>query len=146
MPVTAAGYCEPGDLNLAFSEDEIDQVADRTTDGVFTADPDTVATAINDGAAQINSAIAKVVALPLTAPYPPILKTLNVDLARYRLYTDEPPPQVVERYKDALATLEQIRRGELSVVGADGAVVSTANRPSFFFDEKRFNRSKLRGY
>lgn len=142
------GYCQTSDLVVSFSQDEVDQVGDRSNDGVHTADSPVVQAAIDQARSQMDAYLAVVLDLAtLAAPYPPMLVTLNVDLARYRLYNDAPPPQVVERYKDALATLEQVRRGDLIVVGADGSDLSTRSRAPFFqFNPKRFTRKTMRGY
>lgn len=141
-----AGYCQTSDLVTSFSQDEVDQVGDRTNDGNGNADPTVVQAAIDQGASQMDPYLRAVLPLPLTAPFPPTLVTLNVDLARYRLYNDQPPPQVVERYKDAIATLEAIRRGDLRVVDAGGNDLTTGRTPMFAYDPKRMTRTKLRGY
>jgi phage gp36-like protein len=83
-----------------------------------------------DAEALVNAKIARHYALPL-AVTPPLLETVSTDIAIYytlakRLFTQErlnasPWP---DRYKEALAILDQIATGQVTLVGTDGSLVA----------------------
>lgn len=115
-------YAVPQDLVDSFGEAELIDLTDR-------GDPPTGAVVDAVAAREIAAAAAEVdgycvgrYTLPL-APVDLIVKNIVMDLARYRLYTRQPPDEVAERAKVARAQLRDINAGKLrlTAAGADAS-------------------------
>lgn len=112
-------YCTEQDMIGRFGELEMIQLSDVEGAGVI--DSDRIAEAIGDAGAIIDTRIGSRYALPL-ASVPPVLTRIACDLARYYLYDDEVPEPVARRREDALAFLEAVAAGDLSLgIDASGA-------------------------
>jgi phage gp36-like protein len=143
---TITQYCTTTDLDVAFSRDEKDTIANRTDDGVYVADTAVVTAVIAKASAEMDTYIRKgKYALPITVPAPAVLLGICVDICRYYLYLDQIPDGVAERYKNAVAILEDIAKGEVQLVNPDGTIPATAGNSSFFYGDRVFSREKLRG-
>lgn len=105
-------YATQAELVARFTETEIGQVAD--TDGSGEIDPALVARALADADAEIDAALAARYQLPLLN-VPPLLTRIACDLARFSLYTDQVPPVVELRYKNAVRLLADIAAGRVSL-------------------------------
>jgi phage gp36-like protein len=66
--------------------------------------------------------------LPLPQPYPSLVTQLALDLARYRLDLLKPREDVIEAAKRAYKQLEQIAKGSLALVSADGRLCPTSGQ------------------
>lgn len=104
--------------------------------------------ALADASAEIDSYIAKVVALPLSSP-PHILTVLARDLAMHRLYVNL--GHDMETYKrlraDAIGTLKSIAKGETAIGDDDGPAELTSPGVAMTDGpERQMTRDRLRGF
>lgn len=104
-------YCTTNDLIDRFSEDEIIQLTDR--DNLLTVNTTVTGKAIADASAEIDSYL-KDYTLPL-AVVPDNLIRAACDMARYYLYDDRAPEQVVNRYRDAVKWLGLVANGTVTL-------------------------------
>src|SRR3970040_397704 len=110
-------YATQQDLVDRFGAVELAQLTDRTAG--TTIDAAVVGKALADADDTINGYLAVRYALPL-ASAPKILARLAADIARYALFEDRATEIVAQRYKDAIAYLEDVARGRVSL-GLDAA-------------------------
>jgi phage gp36-like protein len=106
--------------------------------------------ALADASSEIDGYIEARFTLPLTDP-PPVLNRLATDIAMYRLQTLRPLHDLQDarrRYEDAVAVLEKVAAGELTLgIAVDGkepqvaGAVETVQGPVRIFD-----RDRLKGY
>lgn len=104
--------------------------------------------ALDDASAEIDSYIAKVVALPLASP-PHILTVICRDLAMHRLYVNLGHDMTAyQRLRgDALATLKSIARGETAIGDDDGPAELTSPGVAMTDGvERQMTRDRLRGF
>ncbi|MDR0966661.1 MAG: DUF1320 domain-containing protein [Myxococcales bacterium] len=120
-------YCSLTDLIDRFGEREILVLTDRDKDGV--ADTAVADAAISDASAEIDLRVGQRYRVPV-APTPPILRSFACDIARYRLAGERPHDQIAQRYRDAIASLELIANGQVSL-GAGDASLAGQSRVSF---------------
>ena len=74
---------------------------------LMVSNPDFVKDAIQDATEEINGHIGDRYPLPLPN-VPSNLKRMACDIARYRLYFDQPTEEVRKRYEDAIAFLKRV--------------------------------------
>lgn len=115
-------YCTQSDLATRFGAAELIQLTDRANTG--TADAAVIAQAIADASAEIDGYLEGAYALPL-AVVPVNLTRIACDLARYRLYENQPTETVSERYKAGVRYLELVAQGKISL-GPSGSGALTA--------------------
>lgn len=104
--------------------------------------------ALADASAEIDSYIAKVVALPLSNP-PHILQVICRDLAMHRLYVNLGHDMAAyQRLRsDAIATLRAIARGETAIGDDTGAAELTSPGVAMTEGpERQMTRDRLRGF
>jgi len=136
-------YATQQDLVDRFGTTELVQLTDPAGLAINTT---TVARALADADAEIDTRISARYALPL-ASVPTVLVRVAADLARYFLWDARATEQVRNRYKDATALLDKIGRGDVSVPGAAlltpaaGSVAVLASAPS-----RQFSSSLLDGF
>ncbi len=106
-------YASPGDMRLRFGAAEIDGLTDP--------DGTRLNAALNDARAAIDAALAAAYDLPV--PDCPLLRVIACDLARARLYDDDPPKRVLGAASTARKYLRNIVGNTMSLVDADGQVV-----------------------
>jgi phage gp36-like protein len=109
-----------------------------------------ISLALADASSEIDGYIEARFQLPLADP-PPVLNRLATDIAMYRLQSLRPLHDLQDarqRYEDAVATLEKVAAGELTLgIAADGkepqvaGAVETVQGP-----DRVFNRDRLKGY
>jgi phage gp36-like protein len=99
-----------------FGNAELEQV-------LITADGRTFAAAADDASSIIDSYLAAIpgraFTLPLTGTPPGRVVELAADLTRYKLWGQAAPDIVKARYEAAIAFLEKVAAGELSIVGLE---------------------------
>lgn len=133
-------YVTTADFIARFGQQELDQLL-PTAGG----DGRAFAAAEADAAAIVDSYLAsrpgRTYVLPLAA-LPPRLIEVAADLVRYELYSDAPPDEVKGRRDTAIAFLEKIASGELTVAGlsqepvaGEVLAVSYAAKPRVFSEE-----------
>lgn len=83
-----------------------------------TVDTDAMNEAIADAEAEVNGYVGARYALPLTSPYPRLVVSLARRLTIYHLYSLQPgmvPEDVQKDYDSAIADLEKISKGTISL-------------------------------
>ena len=94
-------YATEADLVARFSEEEISNLK------LMVSNPQFVDDAIQDATEEINGHIGGRYPLPLPN-VPSNLKRMACDIARYRLYFQQPTEEVRKRYEDAIAFLKRV--------------------------------------
>lgn len=125
---------------------ELLKIANRDADEADALDPTVMAAALADADAEIDSYIGKAYALPLTT-VPARIVDLAKDIALYKLYPSNPPEDVRNRYKDAIAFLVSVAKG-LAVLpiesGAAPAAASAGVR--LVAPDRAFSRDSMKGF
>ena len=130
-------YATRQDLERRFGADEISAL-DRSGDG------STVEAALTDSCAEIDTMISSRYRLPLSV-MPEVLTAIQCNLARMRLYDENPPDVVTEAGRNARTHLRRIRDGEQQLT-AGGVVVPMVQGGARREDVDRvFTREKLEG-
>lgn len=138
-------YATLDDLIERAGDVEIRQIADRDRDG--TPDPEVIAAALDDADNLINGYVAVKYATPLPS-VPDIVRTWAVSIARYILHRNGAPDHVGADYKDALAALKDVARGQIALPVAAGetAPVDQADKVMAYHPALIFTPQKLRGW
>jgi phage gp36-like protein len=104
-------YCSKQGLIDRFSEDELIQLTDRDRFGVI--NDDVLNRAIEDASTEMDSYLSR---FNFTADnLPKSLKPLSCDIARYRLYDEEPTEHIITRYNNAIKFLKAVNKGEITL-------------------------------
>lgn len=142
--MTPVTYATLDDLIARAGEDEIRQVADRDRDGEI--DPVVITEALEHADNLVNGYVGTKYALPLS-PAPDLVRTWAIDIARHRLHFQGPPDYVVKDYEKALASLERVAKGLISlpVSGAE-TPASSAGTVMFSAPDEVFDARGLRGW
>ncbi|MGB0747180.1 MAG: gp436 family protein [Magnetospiraceae bacterium] len=114
-----AVYATLQDLIDSFGEDMLIKLTDRARPArneIDQAVTDRALTAADD---LINGFVRGRYSLPF-AETPPLLKTLALDIAYYRLHTHKAPERVERAYQDAMNQLRDISKGILALPEPDG--------------------------
>lgn len=140
-------YAEYDDVKLAMDDNTLVRLTDDN--GFGEADQDVVEQYLDTASDQINGKIGMRVSLPLSVPYPPILKGWNVDIAVYYLFgrrNDSAGDVWQQRYEDAISGLNAIATGRMSL-GIDDPD-GTANKMSVRSSaaDRVFSRDKMRAF
>lgn len=137
-------YAGVQDLVERYGEQEIIQLTDRDHAGVIGAV--VVERALRDAAAEIDGYLAARYVLPL-ATVPTVLVRLCADLARYYLYDDHAPEQVVRRHKAAIELLRRISTGEVALgLSEDGEEAQASDGAEMESDGRIWGRANSRGF
>lgn len=137
-------YAEVSHLVERFGEVEIRQLTDRAHQGEI--DPAIAERALDDATAEIDGYLAARYVLPL-AHVPTVLVRLCADMARYYLYDDHAPEQVVMRFKAALDTLLRISRGDIDLgVSAGGEAPASADGAEMVSGGRVWDRNDSKGF
>lgn len=113
------------------------QLTDRGDVSTGVVDAGVVDAAIADTDALIDGYVARRYVLPM-ATTPPLIASLALDVAIYKLHVFEPNPKIVEDYKAAMRSLQAISDGsirlpvdgaEASGSGSSGARTTDRDRP-----------------
>jgi phage gp36-like protein len=102
-------YATVADLIARFSELEIAQLTDSEsrTDVISSV----AQAALDEASAEIDSYLSGVYALPIVGAIPARLSAVCLDIARFRLYGNQPLEVVRQRYLDAVAWLKLVAQG-----------------------------------
>lgn len=126
-------YATQQDLVDRFGTAELAQLTDPAAGTTINAT--TVARALADADAEIDTRLAAYYTLPL-ATVPAVLTRLAADLARYFLWDTRATDQVRNRYKDAAGLLDKIGSGAVQLPGGvllapgSSAVAVAASAPA----------------
>lgn len=122
------------------------QVADRADPPAGSIDTDLVDAALADADAVIDGYLAGRYALPL-ATVPPVLVPIAQAIAIYRLHVYEPEKKIGDEYKDAVADLLRISRGDIKLPVAGVEPASSGGEGVETVDRDRdFTPENLRGF
>lgn len=108
-------YATEADLKTRFGAQVIEELKLGREGG---ADPiDVVQVALQDAEEEINGYIGSRYSLPL-ASVASNLKRIACDIARYRLYTEDPLEHITKLYDDAIAFLKRVqdKKADLQII------------------------------
>ena len=103
--MVAAMYANRADLEARFGEAEIANLE------VMQSTPNAIDEALQDAAEEIDSYVAVRYQLPLPS-VPSTLKRVACNIARYRLYFQQPTEEIENRYKAEIDYLKRVADGK----------------------------------
>jgi len=140
-------YATIAQLKGAITQRDLQLLTDFEGAGV--ASDARITEALEDASAEIDSYIAKVVALPLATP-PRILSVMARDLAMHRLYVNLGHDMATfgKLRTDAINTLKSIARGETAIGGGSETPTEVTSPGVAMTDgpERRLTRKSLKGF
>lgn len=137
-------YCSLADLQSRFGDAELLRIADRDRDDEI--DTDIVDVALNDATNEIDAYVATRYTVPMN-PVPAILKRICADIARYRLYDENPLDEVESRYKQAITTLRDIANGRASLKDPSAPTTTSSQVEVLKTDcDRVFTQDSMRGF
>lgn len=138
-------YATLADLIERAGEREILQIADRDRDQV--ADPDVVDAALTNAANLIDGYVSARYETPLS-PVPDLARTWSVSIARYFLYANNRPQEIVDDYKDAISGLKDVAAKRISLPVAEGeeGPADLSGTTLAVHPDQVFTADKLRGW
>ena len=131
-------YATEDDLKKRFGARQIDELKSmheiEVTEGEEPEPVDVVEVALQDADEEINGYIGSRYALPL-ANVPSNLKRIACDIARYRLYSEQPFEHITKLYDDAIAFLKRVqdKKAELQILDEQSKEIiddKPKNKPS----------------
>lgn len=125
-------YATTADLIRRFGEAEVLQLSDHDITGEI--DEAVVAQALADADEVIDGYVSGRYAVPLT-PVPALVAMVACDLARHRLHRDAPTEAVLAAHKQAMALLDDIAKGKVTLRAA--GITAAEAQPSVDSDSPR---------
>lgn len=101
-------YAKRSDLEARFGEGELQQLESMQTAG------NSIEEALQDASEEIDSYIAVRYVLPLPST-PSTLKRIACNIARYRLYFQQPTEEIENRYKAEIDFLKRVADGKATL-------------------------------
>lgn len=135
-------YATKPDMIALFESAELVSLTDRAKPPTGAIDDGVLGKALDDAAALMDAYLTRY-QVPVS-PVPPILVALNCDIARYRLYDNQPTDIVRERYKNAIDFLKDVQAGRADL-GSDVVSPSTSGI-GYSGDARVFSRETLADY
>lgn len=135
-------YATQSDLTALVGETELIQLTDRADPPTGIVDVAVLDDKLAAADALIDSLLSRRYAVPLT-PTPPIVRDAACDIARYRLYVNEPPDEVRRRFDDALRWLHDVAAGRADIPDATPAGASPAGSPRVVAPARVFTTETL---
>ena len=133
-------YATAQDMLDRFGDTEMISITDRTDASILNVP--VLLRALGDSFAEINTYLGRYT-LPLPEPQP-VLKRIECDIARYRLYDDRSTELIRERYVDAINFLKLVAKGEVQL-GVEAADQDTTNDgPSYSSPGRVFTMDTLK--
>lgn len=137
-------YATVSDLVARYGEREIRQRSDRENTGAI--DEAVVQQALDHATALIDGRLRKLYAVPLN-PVPLEIRDHCQALARWKLYDDRVTEAVKDEAEHALAELDKIARGLVTLEAAPAtAGATTAGLPQHTAPDRVFTREALREF
>jgi phage gp36-like protein len=136
-------YCTIEKLVSRFGEAELLRIADRDHDDKI--DASVVQEALDDASVEIDAYIGTRYSTPMD-PAPSLLERLCADIARYRLYDENPLEEVDNRYKQAVATLRDISSGRASLKDPNADIASGDVLVTHTDEDRLFTMDSMRGF
>ena len=136
-------YCSKQDLIDRFSEDELISLTDRDSLGII--NDEVLNRAIEDASTEMDAYLSRFNYSVDTLPKS--LKPLACDIARYRLYDDEPHEHITNRYNNAIKFLKAVNKGEITIgTNSQDSEVATNDLPEIQSGGSVFARDKSTGF
>ena len=110
-------------LRNHYGDDEISQVATRDSSAV---EQTVVSTALTDARAEVGKYLRRrysFAGAPLSTPAD--VQRIICDIARYRLYDDDPPDEVTKRYERSIDELKALASGDADLFDSDAALLTS---------------------
>lgn len=98
-----------------------------------------------DSDSLINSYLSGRYTLPLSTT-PGVIRTIALDIYRYKLGHNAQEEDVRQRYEDALKQLTDIAKGLMNLGLDDGTEAPLPGSPAFYTPERVFSAETLRGF
>ena len=138
-------YATKQDLIDRFGADELIELTDRADPPAGEID-DAVLGEVQDTAdALIDSHLLERYAVPVS-PVPDLLVAVAADIARYRLYKDNPPEVVTDRHKAAMKTLGDLARGIITIDATAATQPSSGGSVQISAPDRVFTAETLEGF
>jgi phage gp36-like protein len=136
-------YCSKQGLIDRFSEVELIQLTDR--DGLGVINDEVLNRAIEDASTEMDAYLSR---FNFTADnLPKSLKPLACDIARYRLYDEEPTEHIITRYNNAIKFLKAVNKGEITLgTTTQDSEVTSNDLPEIHSAGSVFGRDKSSGF
>lgn len=115
-------YATIEDLISEFGEKEIIEIS--SLPNVDVLNEDKCYRCLEQATAEIDSYIGMKVAVPLINYIPNVIKRICQNLARYRLYDDKKPENVIKTYEAELNFLKDFRDGRVFISFIDPATIN----------------------
>lgn len=138
-------YATEQEFTDAFGEQltiELTNLEDPSATTINTDVFDRVAT---DSDSLINSYLAGRYPLPLST-IPGVIRTIALDIYRYKLGHNAMEEDVRQRYEDALRQLRDIAQGVMNLGLDDGSEALITGSPAFYTSTRVFTAKSLQGY
>lgn len=107
-------YAAITDMAARFSEQDLILLTRRPSSDPNQINEPVLEQALTDASAEINSYLAGRYQLPLTT-VPEALPRVCCDLARYFLAGQNAPDHITQRYRDAIAWLRSVNKGDIAL-------------------------------
>lgn len=142
-------YSTIAEFKAGIPERDLVGLTDLSATASGLVDDARIQAALDDASAEIDSYIAKVVAVPLS-PVPRILKVICRDLALHRLYVNIGHSMEARKSlrEDAIGYLKSVARGD-AALGDGGTVAPTLTTPGVAMTEgpeRQLTRDRLKGF
>ncbi len=138
-------YATKQDLIERFGEDELVDLTDRAEPPAGAIDEAVLGEALATADGQIEAHLRVRYAVPV-APVPDLLVGVAADIARYRLYTDNPPEVVSDRHKAAMKTLGDLARGIITLDATAATEASSGGSVRISTPDRVFTSKTLKGF
>lgn len=142
MPGGGAPMLSVADFVARFGVEEVIRMTDA---GDGRIDAGMLISALTDAQALAEGYISGRYALPMD-PVPTLVQVLVADIARARLYTNEPPKSVEASERNAMKALRDIQTGQISLGVAAPASSDSVTDPVMFVAGKRRYPDNLDSY
>lgn len=140
-----SSYAVIGDVRKRIRESELIGLTDENDLGVV--DTTVVDDAIEAASVEIDGYLGGRYTLPLVT-VPDIIKKLCVDIGIYNLYSlgDGPPDTREKRYKDAIAFLKAVSKGDISLGANDPEGTGPGDTAGVSSTDPVFSNDSLKNY
>lgn len=139
-------YLTPNDLTNFFPERELIELSNLDDATAATIDAVRIENAIARASEEVDSYLGLRYKLPLEGEIPPVLQSKVADVVRYYLDIYRTREDVVERYKDAIAWLGKLSKGQVTLgIDSNDAPVDQARQIGITSNPAIFTMDTLGG-
>lgn len=138
-------YATKQELINRFGEEELIELTDRADPPAGAIDDTVLGEAQAHADGLIDSHLRTRYAVPVD-PVPNLIIGLAADIARYRLYKDNPTEVATDRHKAALATLKDLARGVITIDATAATLTSSGGTVQISAPDRVFTADTLKGF